>query len=116
MKEESRRKIARLFLEENFGKYGNKLTKTIEGKPVIVKQPFELWRDWDSMLPKSFEARAFEVIYAPYVSGLKNKRMITVSDNDQELREIVNQCFDKERVKAGCVEYETYKQYKVAYD
>lgn len=117
MKEESRRRIARQFLEKEFGKYGNKLVKTIDGKLVIVKEPFELWRDIDSVEGGGWgEARAFQVIYAPYVSGLTNKRVIAVSDNVQELHEIVNQCFDQERVKAGCVEYETYKQYKIAYD
>lgn len=116
MKEESRRKIARLFLEKKFGKYGWTKLTDINNRKVIVQVPFELWRSWDSMIPKTFEARAFEVVHAPYVSGAVNKRIIAVSDSAEELNEIVEKCFDQERIKAGYVEYDNYKQYKIAYD
>ena len=109
MKEEKRRKIAREFLENEFGK------RMVVPQINFVGEPFQLWRDWDSMKPGTNEARAFEVIYAPYISGAK-KRMITVSDSEEERREIVKKCFDQERIKVGCVEYETYKGYKIAYD
>lgn len=119
MNEDSRRRIARKFLEENFGKYGlSQYNITIGGKTFIsMSRPFELYRTWDSMRDGDFDndARAFEVIYAPYVSEAEHK-MIAVSDSQDELNEIVNKCFDKERVKLGLIEFEDYKGYKIAYD
>ena len=114
MKEDKRRIIARKFLEESFGKYGRVIIG--EGKNMtIAPKPFELYRDYDSMTPGTNEARAFEVAYPPYVSSSK-KRIIAVSDSNEERNEIVEACFDKDSIKYGCVEYETYKGYKIAYD
>lgn len=111
MKEESRRRIARLFLEDTFGKYGY-INVDVYGKTYSFPKAFELYRSWDSMDKKSEynEARAFEVMYSPYHSKAEH-RMIAVSDNDKELKDIVNQCFEKKDVK-----YEEYKGYKIAYD
>ena len=98
MTEAKRREIARKFLVENFN-----------------SNTFELWRSYESMVPKTNEARAFEVMYAPYISGAK-KRMIAVSDSKDEIYKIVDSCFEKERVEMGMPEYETYGKYYVAYD
>lgn len=116
MKEESRRRIARMFLEENFGKNGN-LVVNAYGLSFSIPKPFELYRSWESMKKDAHdnEARAFEVMYAPYISSAEH-RMIAVSDSKDELNEIVNQCFDKERIKLGLIEFDEYKGYKVAYD
>jgi hypothetical protein len=116
MKEESRRRIARMFLEENFGKNGS-LAVNAYGLYISIPKPFELYRSWDSMKKGAHdnEARAFEVMYAPYVSSAEH-RMIAVSDSEDELKEIISQCFDKERIRLGLIEFEEYKGYKVAYD
>ena len=108
LSENKRRTIARKYLEKNFGKQMN-----VPG--VFAGKPFELWRDYDSMLPGTNEARAFEVIYAPYVSG-SHKRVIAVSDSIEEMKEIVKASFGKESVAAGCPEYDTYEGYKVVFD
>lgn len=111
MKEDKRRRIAREFLEENFGTYG---VLNIEacGMKFNLPKPFELFRAWDSMKVgvRENEARAFEVMYSPYHSNAK-KRVIAVSDDEEELMEVVNQCFEKNDVK-----YADYKGHKVAYD
>lgn len=111
MKEESRRRIARMFLEENFGK---KMVIDTEGF-YFEGKPFELWRDYDSAKDGEYEVRAFQVLFAPYLSSAK-KRMIAVSDNEKELHEIVRKSFEENSIKCGLVEYEEYKGYKVAYD
>ena len=115
MKEESRRRIARKFLEEYFGKTGRVL-ENIGGQLIPVPHPFELWREPLSTEDGNWgEARAFQVFYAPYISGAK-KRLIAVAETSQELNEIVEQNFDPERIKMGFIEFETYKGYKIAYD
>ena len=126
MKEESRRRIARKFLEEKFGKQWKpfSIEKLEELKKAVGIMPFkilmeglysrnfELYRSWDSMMEGAHdnEARAFEVLYAPYSSSAE-KKMIAISDNNEELAEIVDKCFEKNDVK-----YADYKGYKVAYD
>ena len=61
------------------------------------------------------EAKAFEVIYAPYVSDA-DKQFIAVSDSKEELNEIVERVFPEDRIKHGSIEYERYGKYYIAYD
>jgi len=105
-----------MFLEENFGKNGH-IAVNIYGSLFSIPKPFELYKAWESIKKDAYnnEVRAFEVMYAPYTSSAE-RRMIAVSDNKDELNEIVNQCFDKERIKLGLIEFDEYKGYKVAYD
>lgn len=108
LSENKRRTIARKYLEE---KFGNQMA--VPG--MFVGRPFELWRDYSSMLPGKNEARAFEVFYPPYISNGR-KSVIAVSDSKEEMREIVRASFDQESVKAGCPEYDTYQGYRIVFD
>lgn len=111
MTEEKRKRIARKFLEENFGKFKNIYLRN----GAILQMPFELWRNWWSMENGKFEARAFSVINPPYVTG-STKPCIAVSDSKDELREIMNKIVPEERLKTGCPELEEYKGYYIMYD
>lgn len=114
MNEEQRRRIARKFLEKNFGKRGYTYLKEFNIK-IPLHDNFELWKAWESVAPGDNQARAFEVIFAPYISSSK-QRFIVVSDSKEELDEIVNMVFDEERRKEGFLEYDTYDKYYVVYD
>lgn len=129
LNEEKRRRIARKFLEENFGKRScnaipkqiitelSKLENSEKAIEVIAKMflhDFELWRSWDS-LDALNEARAFQVLYAPYVTT-SDKQFIAVSDTKKELDEIVEKVFPEERREYGFIEYERYGNYYIAYD
>ena len=129
MNERARRNVARKFLEENFGKQGkrhlpmNLLTeifnmengwKVLEAISLITHN-FELNKSWESMDADGNEAKAFEVIYAPYVSDA-DKQFIAVSDSKEELNEIVEKVFNPDRIKLGLIEYERYGKYYIAYD
>lgn len=102
---EKRRRIARKFIEKNFGKYAFKVTGL--GVEPDMNHPFELWAENDGI--------SFEVIHAPYVSG-NHKRVIAVSDSKEELDNSVLTNFHKESVMEGCVEYEKFGDYFIAYD
>ena len=130
LSEKRRRTIARKFLEENFGKrVGNevpkmiirelaKLNNTEKAIEMVAKafsHEFELWRSFDSMDDGTNEAKAFEVIYAPYIST-SGKQFIAVSDSRKELNEIVERVFPEDRRKYGFIEYERYGKYYIAYD
>ena len=109
---EKRRKIAREFLEKNFGQYGGALAETIDGKPVIIKAPFELWKHYDE---KFKETQAIRVIHAPYASGSKMP-VIVVGETYEEVAEIGKKVVDEERWATGSPEFEQYKKYWVMYD
>ena len=134
MKEYKRRQIARKFLEKNFGKKWqpmpveelarlkrelvteNGLSPELVEKMVsLYNRDFELWRSWDSMKPGEHQARAFMVFHAPYISGAEDQ-YIAVSDSKEELEEIVNLVFDKERIALGLLEYDEMDGYYVVYD
>ena len=102
---EKRRRIARKFIEKNFGKYPVLITRYSYEKDI--NNPFELWVEPDEV--------SFQVIHAPYVHRA-GKAFIAVSDSKEELDESINRNFDKERVAAGCVEYEKEGEYFIAYD
>ena len=130
LREERRRTIARKFLEENFGKRASnevpeiiirELAKLENSEKVIemiaktFSHDFELWRSLDSMDEGTNEAKAFEVIYAPYISTSDNQ-FIAVSDSRKELNEIVERVFPEDRRKYGFIEYDRYGKYYIAYD
>ena len=114
MNEEQRRRIARKFLEKNFGKRGYTYLKEFNIR-IPLHDNFELWKAWESATPGDNQARAFEVIFAPYISTSKQK-FIAVSDSKEELNEIVHQVFDKERIRLGLLEYDKQDGYYVVYD
>lgn len=105
LNKETRRRIARQYIEKNFGKYAFKVTRN--GVEPDLNRPFELWAENDGI--------SFEVIHAPYVSG-NHKRAIAVSDSKEELNKSVLENFHKESVTTGCVEYDKFKDYYIAYD
>lgn len=105
MTENKNRNIARAYLEKTFGKYAFKVTRS--GVVPDYTRPFELWRTDD--------ANVFEVIHAPYLSGLHH-RYIAVSDNENELDKSVEKYFNKDSIAAGGVEYEKFDKYFIAYD
>lgn len=105
LSKETRRRIARQYLEKNFGKYAFKVTRL--GVEPDLSRPFELWAENDGI--------SFEVVHAPYASG-NHKRVIAVSDSKEELNNSVLTNFHRESVMAGCVEYEKFKDYYIAYD
>lgn len=129
MNERARRNVARKFLEENFGKQEkrhlpmNLLTeisnmengwKVLEAISLTTHN-FELNKSWESMDANGNGAKAFEVIYTPYVSDA-DKQFIAVSDSKEELSEIVEKVFSPDRIKLGLIEYERYGKYYIAYD
>ena len=113
LSEYKRKKIAREFLEEFFGKYGGALAETIDGKPVVIKVPFELHQHYGSI--KDDIVRAFKVVNPPYVSST-GRCVITVGESYDEVEEIGKLIVDEEHWKAGCPEFEKYKGYWVMYD
>ena len=129
MNERARRNIARKFLEENFGKQGKRhlpinviteISNMENGWKVLeaislATHNFELNKSWESMDANGKEAKAFEVIYAPYISDA-DKQFIAVSDSKEELNEIVEKVFSPDRIKLGLIEYERYGKYYIAYD
>lgn len=102
---EKRRRIARKFIEKNFGKYPLKVERNFVSPDYT--RPFELWAEADGV--------SFQVIHAPYVHG-PHKTFIAVSDNKEELHESVKSYFDKDSIATGCVEYEKEGEYFIAYD
>lgn len=76
---------------------------------------FGLNKSWESMDADGKEAKAFEVIYAPYVSDA-DKQFIAVSDSKEELNEIVKKVFSPDRIKLRLIEYERCGKYYIAYD
>ena len=129
MNERARRNVARKFLEENFGKQGKhhlpinvitEISNMENGWKVLeamfsITHNFELNKSWESMDADGKEAKAFEVIYAPYVSDA-DKQFIAVSDSRKELNEIVERVFPEDRRKHGFIEYDRYGKYYIAYD
>ena len=125
--EERRRRIARLFLEENFGKRKTIPKKvweecrntmdleTFQKLADVLSHDFELWRNWDSMKPGQHVARAFDVFYPPYISGSK-KPIIAVGETYEEVKEIAKMVVPEERMKYGLPEFEEYKGYYIMYD
>jgi len=105
LNKETRRRIARKFIEKNFGKYPLMVTRNFSCPDY--SRPFELWAEPDEV--------SFQVIHAPYVHG-PHKTVIAVSDNEKELHESVKKNFDKNNIAAGCVEYENFENYFIAYD
>lgn len=80
-----------------------------------ITHNFELNKSWESTDANGKEVKAFEVIYAPYVSDA-DKQFIAVSDSKEELNEIVKRVFPEDRRKYGFIEYERYGKYYIAYD
>ena len=129
MNERARRNVARKFLEENFGKRGKphlpanvikEISDTENGWKVLAAMfsttyDFELNKSRESADADGKEAKAFEVICAPYVSDA-DRQFIAVSDSKEELDEIVESVFPENRRKHGSVEYERYGKYYIAYD
>ena len=115
MKEEQRRRIAREYLEKNFGKYGVRFYFFNDVTLPISKPPFELWKCYESMEPGSWESRAFRVIDAPYITN-SNKPVIIVSDNQEELFEIAKIVISEERWETGSPEFDRFKNYYVMFD
>lgn len=127
MNEEKRRRIARQFLEENFGKKKHipqeevtKIAKTmgVEAAAKILaylSHEFELWKNYESIKSDESEARAFDVFYPPYVSGNKNP-VIAVGETYEEVKEIAKLIIPEDRLKLGLPEYEEYKGYYIMYD
>ena len=114
MKEEKRRRIARSFLEESFGKRGIGIGD-FNGQYFPVMKFFELTRDYDSMLPGTWEARAFKVDNPPYSSEVLHSK-IAVAETKEELDEIIKLCFDPWYIEHKLVHYATdYKGCKIAY-
>ena len=105
LNKETRRNVARQYLESKFGKYAFKVTRF--GIEPDLSHPFELWAEQDNI--------SFSVIHAPYVSK-KHRRLIAVSDSKEELEKSINENFDKESIRMGCVEYDKFKDYYIAYD
>ena len=112
MNEQQRRRIARKFLEERFGKRGRMFIGAYD-MVLPVPHNFELNKVWKTTVGQSTDARAFEVVFAPYVSGT-NDNYIAVSDSMEELREIADLVFSEER--KDMVDYDTYGNYYIAYD
>jgi len=115
MKEEQRRRIAREYLEENFGKWGMRFYTFNDTTIPVCKLPFELWKCYESMEPGSWESRAFRVIDAPYASN-STKPVIIVSDNKEELFEIAKTVISEERMEMGSPEFDKFKNYYVMFD
>ena len=105
LNKETRRRIARQFIEKNFGKYPIMVTRNFVGYDLA--HPVELWAEADEI--------SFQVIHAPYVHG-PHKTVIAVSESMEELNESINRNFDKDRIKNGFIEYEKFKDYYIAYD
>ena len=132
LSENQRRRIARKFLEENFGKKWKALpdetldecrkllipkigVERFNGLLGLYNHNFELWPAWIGRKPGDDEQRAFQVLYPPYLSDAKHQ-YIVVSDSKEELNEIVPLVFDEERRKLGLLEHETYGKYYIVYD
>lgn len=126
MNEEKRRKIAREFLEKNFGKRKQvpqevvcALAETMNAETIVkvlnyLNHDFELWKNYKSMKSEG-EARAFDVLYPPYISGNKNP-VIVVGESYEEIDEIAKLIIPEDRLKLGLPEYEKYKGYYIMFD
>lgn len=125
--EEKRRKIARQFLEENFGKrtpISQELMKewlklkdvnTIVTLITMNSHNFELWRNYESIKPNENQARAFDIFYSPYKSENENP-VIAVGESYEEVKEIAKLIIPEDRLKQESPNYEEYKGYYIMYD
>lgn len=109
MNEDKRRRIAREFLETNFGKDGICDGIIINGQRTKARRYFELWRNYASIGSDGKEARAFDVYYPPYPNPI-NQPVIIVAENKEELDEVSSKLWGfKTR------EFKVYKNCFIAY-